>query len=308
MAGIDLLCFGEPLFELSNVMEDEWRSGIGGDVSNVAIAAARQGARSAMLSQLGDDAFGAKIREIWRTEGVKDAFVSSLSEAQTGLYFITHENGEHHFEYRREDSAASLIGPEDIPDAAFENVPILHFSGITQAISASSREAADEAIRKVKGKGGRVSYDPNLRLKLWPLEKARQVINDTVQSIDILLPGLDDARILTGLNDPREIIKHYAELGPEIVALTMGDQGVLVSFDGMIEQISSPKVDAVDASGAGDCFDGAFLSQLIAGSSVPDAAAYAAAAAALSVTGHGATKPIPRREAVLTLLKEIGGE
>lgn len=299
MKGNDLICFGEPLFELSNVGPDQWVSGVGGDISNVAVASARQGVHSAVITKLGDDPLGTSIRDFWHSEGVDDTFVQTLPGTQTGLYLITHRDGEHHFEYRREGSAASRIKPGELADEAFKDVSIAHFSGISQAISASSRAATEEAIQNAKKYGAQISYDPNLRLKLWSLEQAQKVISDTLRYVDILLPGLDDARLLTGLTQPEEIIQHFRSRGPSIVALTMGQAGVLVSFGDEVRHIPSPRVSAVDASGAGDCFDGAFLSQLIQGRTVCDASLYAAAAAALSVQGHGAAKSIPRRDAVL---------
>ena len=81
-----------------------------------------------------------------------------------------------------------------------------------------------------------------------------------------------------------------------------------MSFQDEVRHIPAPKVQAVDASGAGDCFDGTFLSQLIEGRTVSEAAIYAASAAALSVQGHGAAKSIPKREAVLALLRHEGGK
>lgn len=308
MAEVDLICVGEPLFELSNVGPGQWQSGIGGDISNVAVAAARQGVRSAIVSFLGDDPFGDEIRNFWTTEGVNDDYVKTLPGGQTGLYLITHNKGEHHFEYRRAGSAASQLGPEHLCDAVFQNVPIVHLSGISQAISETACAATEKAIEKTKPSGGRVSYDPNLRLKLWTLEQARRVILETITKVDILLPGLDDARVLTGLEQPDDIVRYFKDLGPSIIALTMGAQGVLVSFQDEVRHIPAPKVEAVDASGAGDCFDGTFLSQLIEGRTVFEAAIYAASAAAVSVQGHGAAKSIPKREAVLALLQQSGGK
>jgi len=303
----DLICLGEPLFEFSDVGNGTWVSGIGGDVSNVAIAAARQGARVAMLTQLGNDPFGAMIRETWRSEGIDDTRVVTQEEAATGIYFITHKTGEHQFEYRRAGSAAARMRPEDLNSAALKGAQVLHLSGISQAISASASATASAAIDQMLQYGGRVSYDTNLRLKLWPLERARKVIHDTVARADIVLPGYDDARQLTGMDRPEDILSYYRSLGPAVVAMTMGDNGVLVSFQDEVQHLPSPKVEVVDASGAGDCFDGAFLSKLIEGKTVPEAAVYAAAAAALSVTGYGATKPIPTHETVMKQFPELRG-
>ena len=120
------------------------------------------------------------------------------------------------------------------------------------------------------------------------MEKARQTIHDTIAECDIALPGLEDARQLTGLNSPDEIADFYLRLGVSIVALTLGPKGTMVASKKRRAIIPSFAVDAIDATAAGDTFDGTFLAELMAGASPFDAAGYANATAALSTTGYGA--------------------
>jgi len=297
-----ILCLGEPLVEFNQIEGTEWRQGFGGDVSNAAVAAARQGARSGVATRLGDDGFGRLLREMWEAEGVDAGAVETDPDAPTGLYFVRHGPEGHEFEYRRAGSAASRLAPGTLPRAAVEAADILHLSGITQAISESARAASVAAMEAARAVGTRISYDPNLRLALWPLEEARPVILDALSRADIALPGLDDARALLDLDDPREIVAALRARGPEIVALTLGKEGVLLGADGEISHVPGREVTAVDATGAGDCFDGAFLARLCAGDTPLEAARYAAAAASLSTTGHGGVAPIPRPEAVRAAL------
>ncbi|MFQ6551858.1 sugar kinase [Aestuariibius insulae] len=300
----DLLTLGEPLFEFAHISGDDWRSGHGGDVSNVAIAAARQGAKAGIVTRLGDDGFGQSFRDLWSTEGVDHSHTETDRNAPTGLYFIRQTDQGHVFDYRRAGSAAAQFAPETLPKEPLQKTKILHFSGITQAISDRSNEAALLAAQIAKEAGARISYDPNLRLKLWPLDKAQTQIERALKITDIALPGLDDAQQLTGLLDPEAIIALYHDLGPEIVALTMGAEGTLVSDNKTITHLLPLKVEAVDATGAGDCFDGTFLARLAAGDTPRDAAAYATTAAAISVTGHGAVSPIPVTEDVLARMPQ----
>lgn len=294
----DLLCIGEPLFEFSHVGDGNWREGFGGDVSNVAIAAARQGAKSALLTRLGADSFGDRFRALWDREGVDHSHVETDPTAPTGIYFITQTDGDHVFDYRRAGSAAAGLSVANLPLDAFAKARIVHMSGISQAISPSARDAGFAAIDAARKAGARVSYDPNLRLKLWPLDEAREVIHRAMAQADIALPGLDDAQQLTGLADPEAIVAFYRGLGPGIVALTMGRDGALVSQGDRLDWIKAMPTDAVDATGAGDCFDGSFLARLALGDAVEDAARYAVAAASLSVKGYGAVAPLPRTEDV----------
>ena len=140
-----------------------------------------------------------------------------------------------------------------------------------------------------------MSYDTNLRLRLWPLDEARAVIHAAASEADVLLPGLDDAALLTGLSAPPDIVDFYRALGPRIVALSLGADGVLVSAEDRVQHVSGHAVNAVDATGAGDVFDGAFLARLVEGADPFTAARHANAAAAIATTGYGAVTPIPDR-------------
>lgn len=299
----DILCLGEPLVEFNQVAGAEWRQGFGGDVSNVAVAAARQGASVGLVTRIGADRFGAMLDAMWKAEGVDTSLVTRDATAPTGLYFVTHGPEGHAFEYRRAGSAASRMTPEHLPPT-IAGAAILHLSGITQAISDSARATAEAAIESVRGAGGQISYDPNLRLALWPLEAARPVILDALARCDIALPGLDDARVLLGMDDADAILRAIRGMGPSVVALTMGADGVLLGTDDGVVHLPTPRVEAIDATGAGDCFDGAFLARLQAGDSPEMAARYAAQAAALSTTGFGAVDPIPRADRVRRALAD----
>lgn len=300
----DILCLGEPMLEFNQQPDGSYLPGHGGDTSNCAIAAARQGARVGYITHVGADTFGDSFMQLWAEEGVDTSGIRQRPDAHTGVYFVTHGPDGHQFSYFRAGSASSRMGPADLPVAALKSTKILHVSGISQAISDSAADAVFEAIDIVRGAGGKVSYDTNLRLKLWSLARARAVIHSAMTRCDIALPGLDDARQLTGLDDPDAIADFYLGLGAGVVALTLGAEGTLVATPDERRRIVGRQVKAVDATAAGDTFDGAFLARVVAGDTPFDAAAYANAAAALSTQGYGAVAPMPRREAVLKFLSE----
>jgi len=306
MSTIDIMAFGEPLMELAEVErggEKVYLPGFGGDVSNVAVAAARQGARAAMFTAVGDDAFGQNFLDLWDREGVDRSSVIVRRGGRTGIYFITYREDGHVFTYHRAGSAASVVTEDELPLDRIASARVLHVSGISQAISTSCTDAGFAAIRHAKMNGVTVSYDTNLRLRLWPLDRARAVIHAAVAMSDIALPGLDDARQLTGRDAPEEVCDFYLGLGCRIVALTMGKAGTMVAIPGERQIIPAKPVEAVDATGAGDTFDGAFLAEWLAHGDPFRAAAYANAAAALSTLGPGAVAPMPRRDVVEAFLK-----
>lgn len=300
----DIICLGEPMLELNQQPDGRYLEGYGGDTSNCAIAAARSGARVGYLTHLGADVFGDRLMALWGGEGIDTTRIKRDPAAHTGLYFVTHDETGHSFSYYRAGSAASRMTPGDIPEDYIAGAKVLHVSGISQGISVSAADAVFHAIAVARRAGVRVSYDTNLRLKLWPLARARAIVHAAMGDCDIALPGLDDARQLTGHDDPDAIVDFYLGNGANIVALTLGAQGTLVGTRDERRRVPARRVEPVDATGAGDTFDGAFLAQLVAGCDPFSAAEYANAAAALSTQGYGAVAPIPNREKVEAFLRE----
>ncbi len=302
---IDILCIGEPLAELNATRSDGgYLFGFGGDTSNAAIAAARQGASVGYVTALGDDEAGRAFLELWAHEGVDASSVRIDPDASTGIYFVTHGEGGHRFSYVRRGSAASKLEVRDIPFERVRSAKALHVSGISQAISSSACDAVFAAIEAARDAKVTVSYDSNLRLKLWPLARARAIIHAAMARCDIARPGLDDATELTGLREPDAIADFYLRLGAGIVALTLGRDGALIATPQERRRVPSIAVDFLDATGAGDCFDGAFLAEYLSTHDPFAAGRYAAVAAALSTRGFGAVAPIPRRAEVEAALNQ----
>jgi 2-dehydro-3-deoxygluconokinase len=304
MAGFDVLALGEPMIEFNQTRpgEPNYLQGFGGDTSNMIIAAARQGARAAYVTRLGDDAFGRMFLDLWRGESVDISGVAMDAAAHTGVYFVTHDASGHVFSYLRAGSAASRMRPEDLPLDLIRSARFVQASGISMAISASASDSVLAAFDAARASGVRVAMDSNLRLKLWPLARARALIAAAAALSDYFFPSIEDAQALSGLKDADAIIDWAHRLGAKAVLLKLGPEGALISDGAKRERIAGYQVKAVDATGAGDCFCGACLARLAAGDSLWDAARYANAAAALSTTGFGAVAPLPRPDAVRKLL------
>jgi 2-dehydro-3-deoxygluconokinase len=302
---VDIVAIGEAMVEFNQTREAGGRmylQGFGGDTSNALIAAARQGARGAYVTKVGDDEFGRMCLDLWQGEGIETSGVGIDPAAPTGIYFVRHGQDGHTFSYLRAGSAASRMQPADVPEALVRQARYLHVSGISQAISASATDTVSHAIRVARAAGVRVAYDPNLRLKLWPLERASAVIMGTIPLADYFLPSLDDVRAIAGLEEPVAILDWCHRAGARSVVLKLGKEGAWVSTADARTRIASFAVEAVDATGAGDCFDGSFLARLAAGDDTVTAARYANAAAALTTTGYGAVAPLPTAEQVRRLL------
>jgi 2-dehydro-3-deoxygluconokinase len=314
----DVLALGEAMVEFNQTHpgQPQYLQGFGGDTSNTVIAAARAGARSGYLTRLGDDSFGRSLMALWRAEGVDTSAVETVADASTGIYFVTHGPNGHEFSYRRAGSAAARMTPDWLdrntaedrsekhaaanPKRHIAAAKLLHVSGISLAISPSALETSLAAMRWARSQGTQVSFDSNLRLKLWGLDAARAAITQAVALSDYFLPSLEDMVALIGLHgtDTRaqaEAIINWGHAhGAGTVVLKLGAEGALVSDGTRCEQVPGVPVTLVDATGAGDCFCGNLLARLAAGDDVFTAARYANAAAALAVQGFGAVAPLPR--------------
>jgi 2-dehydro-3-deoxygluconokinase len=304
----DLLAIGEALVELNQPREGApFVQGFGGDTSNAMIAAARLGADAAYFTAVGADRFGQALTELWLNEGVDASRIVVNGGAHTGLYFVTHGAKGHEFSYMRAGSAASRISETDLPNGRIRATKILHVSGISQAISSSAADAVFAAIDIARDAKRLVSYDPNLRLKLWPLRRARAIIHEAMRSCDIALPGLDDGQALTDRSDPDAIVDFYLRLGAPVVVLKLGKEGAIAATGKRRERIAGYPIAAVDATGAGDCFDGAFLAEYVQRGDPFAAARFANVAAALSTLGYGAVAPLPSRLDVEAAIRAAEG-
>ncbi|NIE58447.1 MULTISPECIES: sugar kinase [unclassified Burkholderia] len=301
----EILALGEAMIEFNQSQpgRPEFLQGFGGDTSNFCIAAARQGASTGFVSAIGDDPFGRLLADMWRAERVDTTYVRIDRAAPTGVYFVTHGADGHQFDYLRAGSAASRYATGDLPLDALAAAKAVHLSGISLAISTAACDAAFAAIDHARRNGAKVSFDTNLRLKLWPLPRARAVMREALRQTDICLPSWGDVTALTGANDRDAIVDAMLEHGPQVVALKLGKEGAYVATPNERRVVPGFTVEAVDATGAGDCFGGAFVARIVAGDDPFVAARYANAAAALSTTGYGAVAPIPHRDAVERLMQ-----
>jgi 2-dehydro-3-deoxygluconokinase len=307
----EIICFGEPMVEFNAVTTGRLKDirtferGYGGDTSNMAVAIARLNHTSGYITKLGDDEFGTCLLDLWKREDVDTSRVLTHPEAFTAIYFVSRtEARDHEFTYFRRGSAASHFHTSDLDLDYIRSAKAFHTSGITQAISPSCRKAVATVAAEVQGEDTLFTYDPNIRLKLWSLDTARTTVLQTMRLADVVMPSIDDARLLFPEQSAREILTAILELGPRVVTIKLGPRGCLVGNVDTIHEVPSLPVDFVDSTGAGDAFDGAFVTALLEGMALEDAALYANAVGALKCRGKGAITPLPTREAVNRFLRE----
>ena len=278
----------------------------GGDAVQAAIAAANLGTPSAVATVVGDDLFAAALLSWLDRVGIGAEFIVRRL-GFTGLYLISLDGaGERSFAYYRKGSAASTI---DSGDVAWAEPPeAILVSGITQAISQSSRRAAIEAARRTNEAGGLVIFDVNYRARLWEddADAAREAFEEILPLCHVVRAAApEETEIVAGEKDPVEGARALAARGPSTVLIGCGVDGAVLCAAGAVERIPAPAVACVDTTGAGDAMTGGFVHGLLAGVSASTAARLGVAAGSIAVTRRGGASAIPRGEEVVALSESM---
>lgn len=309
----DVITFGESMVMFSPDSKGPLRhihqfmKSIAGAESNVAIALARLGHQVGWFSRLGDDEFGRYIEFMIRGEGIDVSKVIKDSEHQTGLLFkelFEHVNPNVY--YYRKHSAASFLNVDDLDGEYIKKAKILHITGITPAISLSAREAVFKAVEIAKENHVLVSFDPNIRLKLWTILEAKETLLKLCGLADILFPGKDEGEQLLGESDPENMIRQFLKLGPKIIALKLGKEGCMVSDGKLMSMIKGYTVDHIeDTVGAGDGFAAGFLSSYLKGYDLMTCGDFANGVGAMATLVRGDSEGFPTLEQLLAFTEKI---
>lgn len=282
---------------------------IGGAESNFAIGVVRLGHSAGWISRLGSDEFGKYVLSFIQGEGVDTSRVKFDSEAPTGLFFKERrEYGESKVYYYRKGSAASRLTPEDLDFDYICSAKVLHISGITPALSGDCYETIKEAVAIAKSKGVTVCLDPNIRLKLWSKERAREVIMELAAQADIVLPGVSEGEILLGETEPVKIAERFLALGVQKVVVKLGKQGAYYATATESKLVPGYPVEkVVDPIGAGDGFAAGFIAGQLKGYSMEESVKLANAVGALATTVTGDVEGLPTMEEVAIFKGEKEG-
>ncbi|XXG62196.1 hypothetical protein AAC387_Pa05g0609 [Persea americana] len=284
----------------------------GGAPANVAIAVSRLGGHSAFVGKLGDDEFGHMLANILKQNGVNNDGVLFDKSARTALAFVTlRSDGEREFMFYRNPSADMLLTPSELNLELIRKAKIFHYGSISLIVE-PCRSAHIRAMEVAKEAGALLSYDPNLRLPLWPsAEEAREKILSIWERADIIKVSDNEVEFLTGcetLND--DAIMSLWHPGLKLLLVTLGEKGCKYytkDFKGTVDPF---KVNTVDTTGAGDAFIGSLLSKLVDNQSViedegrlREVLKFANACGAITTAKKGAIPALPTEKEALKLLR-----
>lgn len=315
----DVVTFGELLVDFVPTVNglglagtEAFQKAAGGAPANVAVALARLGVPSAFMGMVGEDGFGHFLAKTLRDAGVDVSPLLFTRQALTALAFVSLQaNGEREFLFYRSPSADMLLAPDDVDRSAIEKARAFHFGSIS-LISDSSRSATLHAVELARRSGKFITYDPNLRLHIWPdADAARRGMRLGLEHAGIVKIAEEEVTFLTGQDDPIAGARALWTDQTVFMAVTCGPAGCYWLTPDAQGKVPGFRVDAIDATGAGDAFMAGIIAGLLAGPAMPRDPArldaicrFANAAGALTATGRGAIPSLPTRAAVEAFLKE----
>ncbi len=310
-----IVTIGEALVEMMRTRRDvplgepgEWAGPFpSGAPAIAASAAARLGASVAFIGTVGADAFGDCLIRRLMADGIDCSGLRRLEGYLTGIAFVAYRSdGSRQFIFHLPHSAAAQVEAAQIPPHILEGARYAHIMGSSLSVSEAMREACYALAREVHARGGVVSLDPNLRPELLSVERIREVCQPILDIATIVFPSGEELATLSGEREPEAGAQALLRRGVRIVALKKGERGsTLFTQEGTID-VPPYRVTEVDPTGAGDCFDAAFLVGLAEGWSLERAGRFANAVGALATTRLGPMEGTFRREEVLAFMAEQG--
>ena len=307
----DIVAIGEVLIDLTQKGVDEngvaqYAANPGGAPANLAVAAARLGAKTAFVGKVGRDAFGSSLRAVLEANDVDTQGLLEDAKEHTTLAVVSvDKTGERSFSFYRNPSADVNLRAEELPEKLLKDTRVLHFGSVSLTAE-PARSATLYAARAARENGCLVSYDPNYRASLWnSQEEAVREMKNALPLCDILKISDEELPLLTGTTDPAQGSAILAQLGIRLIFITLGANGAFFRLGEQTGSVPGIPVKVGDTNGAGDTFFGAALSKLVKEDlntltlpRLTQIAAFANKAASITTSRHGAIPAMPRLEEV----------
>jgi 2-dehydro-3-deoxygluconokinase len=289
---------GEAMVEFAPVGENLYRRGFAGDTLNTCWHIARivqDDGRVRYFTRVGTDAFSAKFLEFLAESRIGSDAIARDPARSMGLYVISLTGAERSFSYWRESSAARRLADDfDELLAAISGAGLIHISGITLAIiGEGGRRNLLKALEVARSRGSIVSYDPNVRPRLWPdPSKMQRALREALDVTDIALPSFDDEVKLWGDANPEETVTRLTALGVREIAVKNGSEEVALFSNGMLTRVPTPVVSNIcDTTGAGDSFNAGYLAGRLVGMAPLQACSLGQGVAGETISYFGALAP-----------------
>jgi 2-dehydro-3-deoxygluconokinase len=315
----EVIAIGEPLVALLAVGSapladvESFSRHVAGAEANVAVGLARLGRRALFVGRVGDDGFGRIIARRLRGEGVDVSGVVVDPERRTGLLVRERRAlGPSEVLYYRQGSAGSALGPGDVDAVAadFHGARWLHLTGITPALSDTAHGAVLRAVELARANVVRISFDINLRRRLWSDEQAAKRLQPIANGANLVFGDADELAVVAGVApsaDGLEAARKLETGGSGSVIVKRGAAGATLVGQGVAVDAAAVAVARViDPVGAGDAFCAGYLAALLEGLDAATALRWANACAAAALSAEGDLIGLPTRVELDRLLGETG--
>lgn len=274
-----------------------------GDTPIMINAAAKLGAKCAMIGTVGNDGFGRCVVDRLEESKVDCSMIRVHPSASTGVAFVSYfSDGSRNFLYHVHHAAPGMMTEEDIDLAKLQNVKWIHITGFTMSISDASAQAVYKLVANLP-QDAKISFDPNIRPEALSVEEIKSLCMPVIERASIIFPSKTEAAMFTDCENDDDGCKQWADQG-KIVVLKNGKAGSRIFTKNSVVDVPSFEVDEVDPTGAGDTFCGAFLTALCEGQSLEECARFANAAGAMSVRKLGPMEGAPDRAELEKYLEE----
>jgi len=276
---------------------------LGGSPTNVAVAAARLGRKSAVITRVGSDGFGPYVRAALRGFGVDDRFVGTDPELRTPVVFCELHPPDHFplLFYRQPTAPDIRLKLEELDLEAIQRARIFWTTG-TGLSDEPSRTATLGAL-EARARGGITIHDLDFRRSLWPdPDSAGAYQRCALKLATVAIGNLQEVAVAVGEVPPGIAARRLLNLGPELAIVKLGEKGVVVAWDREIVQVDPVAVEVVNGLGAGDAFGGAVCHGLLAGWDPAHVVRFAAAAGALVAGRLACADAMPAEREVLQLM------
>lgn len=278
---------------------------VGGAELNFAIGSARLGMETKWVSRLGGDEFGRVIYNFARGEGVDMSDVEFVDNYPTSLNFKEiRQDGSGKTFYYRYQSPILTLEPKDITDSMFDGVDLIHLTGVFLAIDPKNLAIVKKVLEIAAKKEILVSFDPNIRLKLWTLEQAKAAYMEILPSVDILLTGLDEIELINEDASDQALEEFAERFNISQLVIKDGGNGSRLYQHGTWYSKAAFEVTVIDTVGAGDGFDAGYIYATLHGYSAEDALEFANGSGALVTTVSGDNEGLPYLQEVLSLIRK----
>ncbi len=255
---------------------------------------ARMGHSCGIISGVGKDGFGECMLNRLKKDGVDVSKVLVDPDGSTACAFVAYDNqGDRRYLFHWDETPATKAVMPDVTEPSLKEAKYFHVMGCALTAKLSYGWEIVKTARAMKAQGTKISFDPNVRTEhLTNPSKSKEsfeIINAILEITSLFAPGLDELKLLTGLDDVEAAVKKcFENPNLEILMLKMGSKGSRIyTRDGQVIEQGLYKVESVDPTGAGDTSIGAFLCALLEGKSMKECAEIAAAAGALNVAAFG---------------------